>query len=158
AVLARRERPWRLGYCGSSAGAEHGKPAALVRPMLYVAKARLGEQVAEFLGRVLIRVLGMNALAGGKAPPSCGPAYEHIALRLQEHLDARVGFIVVRHVGPVIHLEVAAQQLVYVSQQVEIECGGQSQRVVIGRLEYSALLETVDSHQQAPAGAGGADA
>src|SRR5690606_39813971 len=84
AVLARRERPWRLGYCGSSAGAEHGKPAALVRPMLYVAKARLGEQVAEFLGRVLIRVLGMNALAGGKAPLSRGPAYEHIALRLQE--------------------------------------------------------------------------
>src|SRR5690606_41638455 len=115
AVLARRERPWRLGYCGSSAGAEHGKPAALVRPMLYVAKARLGEQVAEFLGRVLIRVLGRKALAGGRAPLSCRPAYEHIGLRLQEHLAARGGFIVVRQVGLVIHLQVAAQQLAYVS-------------------------------------------
>ncbi len=69
------------------------------------------------------------------------------------HLDARAGAVEERNVAPVVHVEVGVQHAVYVPQQVQVEGGGQMQRVVVGGFQDVLGLDAVHAHQQSAAGA-----
>ena len=112
-----------------------GEAALFVRPQLRVAKARPLQQGAQSGQRVLVRVLGVDAVGGAKASPAPVPAHGDVATRLHVHLDARGDRIEERHVAPVGDVEVGVDAAVDVAQHVQVEGGGHAERIVVGEIE-----------------------
>ena len=89
--LPRRALTGRAGRRGlRRRGPEHGEPALRVGPVARRREARVAEQGGEALERVLARVLGVDALAGGEAARAARPGHGQRLARLEVHLDARL--------------------------------------------------------------------
>ena len=94
----------------------------------------------------------MDALAAHEAALAALPAHHRIAHRLEVHLDARLGFVVERHVAPIAQLEVGAEQAIEVAQHVEVEGGSDAEFVIVGGLEQRAWLDQIHADQQRAVG------
>src|SRR3546814_16723280 len=84
---------------GSGPRAENRKPGACVRPVLDAGVAGPRQQIAKAVHGVLVRVFRVDALAAAEAPLRARPADTDVAQRLQVHLNARAGLVLVGHVA-----------------------------------------------------------
>lgn len=77
----------------------------------------------------------MDTLSFAKISMCARPMHRYVGLRLQVHLDAAVRLVIMRDVPPMVDIKIAAELLIHMAQQIQIECGGQMQCVVVRRLE-----------------------
>src|SRR5690606_9351245 len=108
-------------------------------------------QAQEAVGAVLVGVLGVQALAGLEAEGALLDAHLLCQRADQVHLDARFARVEEGAVAEAARLDVAVQLATDASQQIEIESGGDAGAVVVGGLQALAVLEQVDTDQQAAA-------
>jgi glycerol-3-phosphate O-acyltransferase len=128
-------------------GQEKREAAPVVLPNARPGEAGLLQQRREAVGRPLVRILGVDALAGGEAARLPGQPHLEVAARLQVHLDAARRGVEEGDMPPVGDIEVGRQQAVHVAQHVQVEGGGDAERVVVGGLQCGLVLDQVDADQ-----------
>lgn len=74
----------------------------------------------------------MDALALQDHAALAGPAEQQGLARLQVQLDALLGLVPQRQVLPVAEIEVGVEQAVEPAPRVQVESGGDAERVVAG--------------------------
>src|SRR5690554_5564043 len=150
AEQAHRPQPWSP-VAGSCVGLreEDAEPATGIGPHLLTKKTSFCQQQTEAGGGVLVRVFGDDVLAAAKLANG-GAAQPH-GLRAggdQSHLDATVPGVIDSTVLEGVGIEVGLQQSVDHPQDVEIESGGQSLAVIVGRFHYRQWLDQIRADQQ----------
>ena len=99
--------------------------------------------------RVFVRTFGVDAFAVFKVPDAPLPTHRQVGLCLQVHLDARLGCIEQRHMPPLAHIKISAQQPVDMAQQILVEGCGHTQRIVVSGFQRGRVFHQIDSQQQA---------
>src|SRR4029453_10917784 len=127
--------------------------AAGVGPDAVDLEARGARQGAEVLQLVLVRALGVDRLAAREGEAAAGERDDLIAAAHQVHLDPALAAVPERAVIEGGDVEVGAELAVDAVQQVAVELGRDTERVVGGRLEDGARLAQVDADQERAAGA-----
>ena len=143
----------RSGGVVSGVGPEYREALPLVGPGQDVPVACIGKQCREAAGRVLVRVLGVDGLPRAEQSFTAVPAHPQGMPGLQVHLDPGLRLVPAGMVAPLPGGEVGADQAVGMPQQVQVEGGGDAERVVVGLFQLVRRLHEVDADQQ-PAAAG----
>jgi hypothetical protein len=113
-----------------------------------LSEERLEQERLELAPRVLVRVLGVDALARGEASAALAQAHLDRAPRLQVHLHAAARRIVEAHVVEPVDREIEPEAAIEVQQRVAVEGRGHAQRVVVGRVEPRRILLRIDADEQ----------
>src|SRR5579864_8076506 len=90
----------------------------------------------------------MDALTGGKTISPAGNLDELIELASNVDLDASKTHVVERFVRETREIEIAAEITIYPAQEIQVEGGGDTRSIVIGRVETSLVLFHIDADQQ----------
>src|SRR5262245_35151947 len=106
-------------------------------------------QRTDLLRKELIAALRPDCFAGlqlnGKIPID---VHRLLRFRPQMHFNALLALVVARLVLKVVQLERSAQYTIDASKQVQVECGGQSQRVIICSKHLLDRLDEVGAQKK----------
>ncbi len=91
----------------------------------------------------------MDLLAGAKRPLPARPAHLRLGARLQNHFNSTLCAVEIRDVAPLPKIKIGADDSIDVIQQVAIERRRHAQRIVVRRFQRGAILDQIDTEQQA---------
>ena len=133
---------------GALLGVVDREIACVVLPHRDVGKVRAAQERGELLRRILVRILGVDALPGGEHPLTAGDGDALCPARFEMHLDAACGGVVERYVRERFRIEVGAQKRIDVIEDVAVEGSGDSKRVIIGRSKPRLVLGCIDADKK----------
>src|SRR5215467_14292343 len=108
-------------------------------------------QGVEILNGVFIRIFGMDGLASGKVNSlrRFGDGHVLRPATAQVHLDTSVFLVIQGEMGKGWYVKIGAQLAVYTVQEVQIEGGGHSLSIIVGRQEQRQGFFQVNAKQEA---------
>ena len=130
---------------------KNAKPVLRVGPVMAATQAAGGEQGAELIHAVFVRVLRHYAFSGAKVATGVTGQTNTVTLAgNQVHLDTPMGFIKVGLVAKKLGLEFGIQLAIDDIEDVQVERCGDAAGIVISCLQDGAWLEQVGANQQTP--------
>src|SRR5262249_52285493 len=129
-----------------------GEPPIRVGPPLLDPISRLPGERLERRVIVLVRILSMDGLSLSEGERVAADVYALRAPADQMHLNAPLGLVVERAVPECREIEIAAELAVDAAEQVEVEAGGDAERVVVRRLENVLRFLEIRAEEEGVAG------
>jgi zinc/manganese transport system substrate-binding protein len=154
------------GFAGSihvSAIRQNRDPSRLIRAQAVnaeqafnIANHALGSksgtrrQLAELRNAILVGALRVNAFTLGKDKTVLAERQALVALRHQMHFHPAQRVVVERAMSEAIKFDMCAKFAPEPLQKIQVECGCDALRVVIGGFEQGSILLEIHTDQQAP--------